>query len=342
MKKFLLATLSLLAFSIQSQNYSPSTLLQFELLLQEHLVPYQGIRTIDLSVAPPDTFSRLEVSTQNGVYTSGLEIVEGDSLSWIISSKSNHYQVDITDTTGNVLLREKIYTNAQNQDTLIEVFMDTAGSGTLSKAQDVRISYDSLGMDSLFTFVQAGQLAGATLTLGAERDSLGRLDTVATEINYMGTPLPVEYFTYHYDTITGRIDSILVQNPNDSSVAGKFVPVYGGHGYIANFTFFEVDNFGEFMPVVRYEFTPVSDLTLPVVHTPSFSIYPNPAAAHIHLSTPLQGNISIYTQAGQRIWSAPLKGARQQFDVSPLPRGTYLVAVKNEKGLLKMQKLQLH
>ena len=52
MQKALLAGFSLLFFGLQGQNQSPSGLLQFELLLQEELVPYQNLITIDLSELP--------------------------------------------------------------------------------------------------------------------------------------------------------------------------------------------------------------------------------------------------------------------------------------------------
>lgn len=342
MKKALLAGFSLLFFGLQGQNQSPSGLLQFELLLQEELVPYQNLITIDLSATPADTVSYLEVSTQNSLFTSGLEIADGDSLPWIISNKSNHQQVDIINSMADTLIREKIYTNAQNQDTLIEVFGDTAGTGTLSPVQDVRISYDSLGVDTLFTFLQSGQLAGATVNLGASRDSLGRLDTVATKLEFMGTRLPVQLLTYHYDSVSGRIDSVLVQDPNTGyTVTGKFIPTYGAHGYIEVFTLFEVDNFGEFLPVLRYEFTPISDLSRQSVSPPKFSFFPNPATDYLTVEGLFQGEVTLYTLSGKKRWSASLSETRQRFDLSELPRGTYLISIKDEAGVRHTEKLHL-
>ena len=342
MKKTLLAGFSLLFLALQGQNQSPSGLLQFELLLQDELVPYQNLTTIDLSATPADTVSHLEVSTRNGLFTSGLEIANGDSLPWIINNKSNHQQVDIINNATDTLLREKIYADAQNRDTLIEVFSDTAGTGSLSQVQEVRISYDSLGVDTLFTFLQSGQLAGATVNLGASRDSQGRLDTVATKLAFMGTKLPVQLLTYHYDSLSGRIDSVLVQDPNAGYTAtGKFIPTYGAQGYIEVFTLFEVDNFGEFLPVLRYEFTPISDLSRQTLTPPKFSFFPNPTTDYLTVESLYQGQVTLYTLSGKKSWSASLSEPRQRFDLSELPRGTYLISIQDEAGLRHTEKLHL-
>jgi carboxypeptidase T len=63
----------------------------------------------------------------------------------------------------------------------------------------------------------------------------------------------------------------------------------------------------------------------------SFGIYPNPVHDELHINTQKEGYaIEIYNMVGQILVSKPDNDGAQNLDVSPLPSGVYLIAVKSE------------
>jgi len=72
----------------------------------------------------------------------------------------------------------------------------------------------------------------------------------------------------------------------------------------------------------------VSDIENGSINSDEISVYPNPAQEYIMLKTDLKtANIRILDLSGKIVYSNVYKGNQQQFNVSDLNKGLYLIEV---------------
>ena len=113
--------------------------------------------------------------------------------------------------------------------------------------------------------------------------------------------------------------------------ASGFGDPYGNHraitydeGKDVNFTAGKRTAYFGSLPAISLPVGQPSSTGLPVPAT-QVSIYPNPFADYLTVSTESAGNATLYTLSGQAVLQAPLHPGSNRLDTHALPQGTYVL-----------------
>jgi hypothetical protein len=168
-----------------------------------------------------------------------------------------------------------------------------------------------------------GRMAGVAFVLGnAAYVGLGLSKPAGT------TVYNKEFCMYNADADTWTAAQPVIGGGRAYSVAGvAHGKAYAGAGFYYNGAENYLDDWSAFgFP------TSVGD-----VHnaTASFTCYPNPATAALHINTTLTNPAyALYNMAGQRVLSGTL-GVQNTIDVSALPAGRYMITLASNEATVK-------
>lgn len=333
MKK-VLTILFLIPFALIAQDfdYSPAINRNLEILFDNYLIDYQKIINVDPNTNPIDTFGIVEVyRNANGRYFNGREFVN-DSLSteWFCSIQNGVNIIDILDLqNGSALVqKEKIHFDNSNRDTLIEIFLDTAGNGVLSKVQDFQLFYNNFGLDSAAVTVPGGGV-GNEVFYSFRRDAVGRLDSLVLAITFAGSVYPIQTLIYYEGT--NGLDSINLRNNLNGLIEEQVRVKNDPNDKVYEFSFYEKDMNNEWSIYETYILSTESFFNL-LEDADDFKIqlYPNPASRELHLELNQEADYKVYHLSGQIIKQGHLSS--EILNIADLSPGTYVLYLDLENG----------
>ncbi len=327
----LLAPLALLA---QDYDYSPAINRNLEMLFDNYLISYNKIINYDPNTSPVDTFGIVEVLRDaNGRFLHGREIIDDSvSTNWQCSNPGGVNTVDIYDLqNGNVLVqRDKIYFDANNRDTLIEIFQDTSGAGNLTKVQDFHIHYGNFGIDSAEVTVPGGGV-GNEVYYTFRRDAVGRPDSLIAAIYFSGASYPIQTLIY-YEGSNGHLDSINLRNNITGQIEEQVRVQNDANGKVYEFSFYERNLNNEWSIYDTYVLSTETFFNLvESAQSFDFSLYPNPAQKEIHLNFAEKASYRIYHLSGT-LFAEGEYTQGQTINIEDLPKGVYVLNLELADG----------
>lgn len=334
MKKFLFALI--LAPSLilaQDYDYSPAINRNLEMLFDNYLMSYNRLINIDSS-ATGDTLGWVEVLRDaQGNYVNGREVVN-DSLStiWNCSIQNGVNYVDILDMQngGMVVESDRIYTDAMNRDTLIEIYMDTVGAGNLSLVQNFQLFYDNFGIDSASITVPGGGFGNEVIYM-MRRDAVGRPDSLVIALFFFGTPYPIQTLIYH-ENVNGGLDSINLMNNFTGEIEEQVRVKNNASNKVYEFSFYEKDSTDNWSIYDTYVLSTETFFNL-MEARPAFnlSFYPNPAQKALNLDLNQNAKYRIYHLSGTLMQDGNYL-QNEAINIESLSPGVYFLQVELANG----------
>lgn len=335
MKKLILAVILSPAFLVaQDYNYSPTINRNLEMLFDNYLMSYNRLLNIDSSNGSLDTLGWVEVLRDaQGNFIQGREIVE-DSLStiWNCSMQNGVNVVDITDMQngGQVVQKDRIHRDAMNRDTLLEIYIDTSGNGTLTKFQELKLFYNNFGIDSASLVEQGGGI-GDEVIYNMRRNAVGKPDSLVVSISFAGTPYPIQTLIY-YENVSGGLDSINLRNNLSFEIEEQIRVKNNANNEVYEFSLYEKNSNDEWEKYDTYVLSTETFFNLMEASQDfSFNFYPNPAQKSLSLSLNQNASYRIFHLSGTLMQSGTyLQG--DHIDIEALPQGVYFLQVELNDG----------
>ncbi len=336
MRKLILGILIASSSAIYAQgDLSPAIIRNIEMFFNDNFVDYTRITNIDPSTSPVDTFVVVDIQKGvNGNYLNGREWDDPTIpyATWYCSMNGQVNEVRIVDNfVGDTVQLEKIYRDAQNRDTLYEVYADT-GTGNLVLVQNFQLYYGSLGIDSAYTGIP-GQGAFGEVDYYFYRQANGNLDSILAAITFAGTSFPVQTLRYYYGS--SGIDSIDIVNNLSGEIEGQFRVQYSGTA-ISQFSFFEKDINDEWVAFDTYIFSDENFFSLPEAArnaNSNISLFPNPSSRFLNVEAISNSSFEIINSQGQIVMSGALEN-KDQVSLEGLDAGVYIIRLESDKGLI--------
>lgn len=334
MKKVLLGLILAPALILaQDYDYSPAINRNLEMLFDNYLMSYNRLINID-TMTPVDTLGWVEVLRDaQGHYVNGREVIE-DSVStiWNCSMQNGVNYVDILDMQngGARVESHRIHTDAMNRDTLIEIYMDTNGTGNLTKVQDFYLYYNNFGIDSAAVIAPGGGF-GNEVFYNMRRDAVGRPDSLVVAISFAGSPYPIQTLIY-YENVSGGLDSINLRNNFTGEIEEQLRVKNNAANKVYEFSFYERDNDGEWSIYDTYVLSTETFFNL-MESRPDFklSFYPNPAQKALNIDLSEKASYRIYHLSGN-LMQAGNYLPNEAIAIESLSPGVYFLQVELENG----------
>lgn len=335
MKKIILALLLSPALVVaQDYDYSPAINRNLEMLFDNYLMPYNRLINIDPSGSSIDTLGWVEILRDaQGNFIQGREIVD-DSLStiWNCSMQAAVNIVDISDIQngGQLVEKHRIYKDAMGRDTLIEVYTDTSGNGTLAKSQDFHLYYNNFGIDSASIIEQGGGI-GDEVIYNMRRDAVGKPDSLVIAITFAGNPYPIQTLIYH-ENVNGGLDSINLRNNLTQEIEEQIRVKNDANNLVYEFSIYDKDSNGDWEKYDTYILSTETFFNL-VEAKSSFALnlYPNPAQKEIRLDLNENASYSIYHLSGNLMQEGTVL-QDEAISIEDLPAGIYFLQVQLKDG----------
>jgi len=318
----------------QDYNYSPAINRNLEMLFDNYLSSYNKIINIDPTTMPVDTFGTVEVLRDaQGQYINGREIwLDTVRTNWLCSMQNGVNVVDMVDVQNGsaILQKDRIHTDASGRDTLIEIYVDTIGNGTLVKSQDFYLFYDNFGIDSA-ALISTGGGFGSEVLYMMRRDAVGRPDSLVIAISFVGVPYPVQTLIY-YENSNGGLDSINLYNNFTGEVEEQVRATNDASNKVIEFTFYEKDMNDEWDAYDTYILSQETFFSL--MEGPQafeFSLYPNPAQDFIQVDLNQNCDFRIFHLSGAVMKAASLSQG-EAINIEDLPEGVYFLQLELADG----------
>ena len=334
MKRLILGILILASTASYGQgDFSPAVLRNIEFIFDDKFIDYTRITNIDPTVSPMDTFGVVDFQKDAmNNYLNGREWADTIYGLWNCQTVNGVNEVRIVDAMfGDTVQVEYIYKDAQNRDTLIQVYADTSGNGTLSLAQELALHYGSNGLDSAFAGVP-GQGPLGNVAYYFYRNSGGNLDSLFVAVSFMGTIFPVQTVRYYYSG-NGNLDSLNLYNNLSGEVEEQARVVSNSNGEISEFSFYEKDMNDEWAVYDTYILSNPNFFSLVEAPTAKVQVFPNPSTRMLNVETTGKGSFEIMNMNGQVVLSGSLN-QKAQIEVEALANGVYMLRLKTDKGLI--------
>lgn len=337
--KYTFSFLSALLLSLQpvkseAQSVTPVALAQLEFILQDTLVDYREVYTLEFNGGTADTTSQLFIAKNQDYITSGYELLDPDSLPWDGNRKGNINEITgFTPNGVDSIFREDLYKDGTGRDTLYNVFLDT-GRFQLDLAQQIKLIYGAQGIDTFRIINYRG--ANPNFDFAVVRDAQQRTDSLYIYLESpQGTPVPVQAYEFIYTPSGNRIDTINTLNvQNNFSVITKIRPSYdNASGKIEKVDILEPDGSGEFSLSQRIIFSKGGSMDIadkPKMN--SLSLYPNPSQDIIRVKG-FSGSaeLNLLSINGQQLKSWDAVKAATPLSIADLQAGNYMLRVETKE-----------
>ena len=330
---YTLLSLVLAASGLRAQFYSPSALLNNEILLQDLLIDYNFLRDLDPTTLPTDTLSLLNFErNSNGVLLLGQEVspVSGDTFSWHAQFANSVNEIDIVQrSTGDTLQKELLHFDSNNDIVRIETYLDTGGA--LSLIQEIETFHSSQGIDSALVYEFSTGTRQRFASIHVNFNAQGLVDSVYVDATFGGTRFTLQQMDYHYSGLV--LDSIQLIDPLAQSVVQLIIPTSNVTGKITAISLYERDLNNEWMPYSIVEFEKNTALSLNTLAGLDFELFPNPVTDFLNVQSSQTTELAIYNLNGQLVKQFA-KEDYHKIDLAGLSAGTYILVLKNEEGTL--------
>ena len=343
MKRLFITLLSLSGFTALAQaDLSPTLLRNIEFIFDDKFIDYTRMVNIDPTVNPIDTFIVVDLEKDgNAHYLNGREWSDTVYSNWNCETVNGVNKIYIVDAQYQDTVQiEHIYRDSQNRDTLYQVFADTSGNGNLALAQELQLFYGINSLDSVKAGIP-GQAALGNINYYFFRDANGSLDSLLAAVSFMGTNFPVQTVRYYYGSV--GLDSVNLYNNISGEVEEQARTTNNSNGAITGFSFYEKDANDEWSVYDTYYLSDPNFFNLPegAAAQAKIQLFPNPSTRFINIETEGNGSFEIIDLQGKLILSGSLD-QKDQIKVESLTKGSYLLRLKTDKGLIGEKRFVKH
>lgn len=333
MKRIILGFLLCVSFSSFAQgDFSPAILRNIEFIFDDNFIDYTRMTNYDPTVTPVDTYAVVDFQKDAlNNYLNGREWSDTIYGLWNCQTQNGVNEVAVVDAMfGDTVQIDHIYRDSQNRDTLIQVFADTSGNGSLSLAQELRLFYGTNGLDSAFAGIP-GQGAFGEVSYYFLRNGAGQLDSLLVAVKFMGTIFPVQTVRYYYGS--NGLDSLNLFNNLNNEVEEQARATTNSMGQISAFSFYDKDMNDEWALYDTYVLSNPNFFSLPENPKAKVTVFPNPSTRFLNVETSGKGSFEVVDMSGKVLISGSLD-AKDQITVEQLDAGVYMLRLKTDKGLI--------
>ncbi len=337
MKKLITGLFLLSGFFIQAQGeFSPSLLRNIEMIFDDNFIDYTRLTNLDPTVSPADTFGVVDFQKDaNGFYLNGREWSDTIYGNWDCSNAAGVNIVAIRDAFSQDTVQiDYIFRDANGLDSLYQIYADTTGNGQLSLAQELALYYNGNGrLDSARAGVP-GQGALGEIGYYYFRDANGRCDSLLLSINFMGTSFPVQTVRFYYGS--NGLDSANLYSNFNNTVEEQVRVTNDANGKISSFSFYDLDVNNEWSLYDTYILSNENFFSIreaAAIAKADIQLFPNPSTRFINIVSDDHSSFEIVNMQGQLMLSGSLD-RQDQVQVESLAKGTYILRIKTDKGLI--------